>query len=73
MNLKGFKNEGKSIEGLLRFDDNFKLKLEPKQTLKPQIKVEDPCPKCKTGRILKGKTAFGCSNYKTGCDFRMPL
>lgn len=73
VNLKGFKNEGKSIEGLLCFDDNFKLKLEPKQTLKPQIKVGDPCPKCKTGRILKGKTAFGCSNYKTGCDFRTPL
>ncbi|MDY2586601.1 type IA DNA topoisomerase [Winogradskyella aquimaris] len=73
VNLKGFKNEGKSIEGLLRFDDNFKLKLEPKQTVKPQIKIGDPCPKCKTGRILKGRTAFGCSNYKTGCDFRMLL
>lgn len=71
VNLKGFKIDGKSIEGLLRFDDNFKLKLEPKQTTKPQIKVGDSCPKCKTGRILKGKTAFGCSNYKTGCDFRV--
>ena len=59
VNLKGFKIDGKSIEGLLRFDDNFKLKLEPKQTPKPQIKVGDTCPKCKTGKILKGKTAFG--------------
>lgn len=71
VNLKGFKVNGNSIEGLLRFDDNFKLKLEPKQTVKPQIKVGDSCPKCKTGKILKGKTAFGCSNYKTGCDFRI--
>jgi DNA topoisomerase-3 len=71
VNLKGFKIDGKSIEGLLRFDDNFKLKLEPKQTTKPKIKVGDTCPKCKTGKILKGKTAFGCSNYKTGCDFRV--
>ncbi len=73
VNLKGFKIDGKSIEGLLRFDDDFKLKLEPKQTAKPQIKVGDSCPKCKTGKILKGKTAFGCSNYKTGCDYRMPI
>ncbi len=27
------------------------------------------CPKCKKGHILKGKTAYGCSGYKTGCDF----
>ena len=28
-----------------------------------------PCPKCKKGNILKGNTAYGCSDYKTGCDF----
>ena len=70
VNLKGFKINDNSIEGLLRFDENFKLKLEPKNTTKPQIKPGDTCPKCKTGHILKGKTAFGCSNYKTGCDYR---
>ncbi|MCT4631082.1 type IA DNA topoisomerase [Winogradskyella sp.] len=71
VNLKGFKINTQSVEGLLRFDDDYKLKLEPKQTKKPNIKVGDACPKCKTGKILKGKTAFGCSNYKTGCDYRM--
>lgn len=71
VNLKGFKIEGKTIEGLLRFDDTFKLKLEPKQIIKKvTVKVGDACPKCKTGQILKGKTALGCSNYKTGCDYR---
>ncbi len=29
------------------------------------------CPKCKEGKILKGKTAFGCSNYKNGCHFKI--
>ena len=29
------------------------------------------CPKCNKGRIIKGKTAYGCSDYKTGCDFKM--
>lgn len=71
VNLKGFKIDGNSVDGLLRFDDSFKLKLEPKKTGKPQIKAGDTCPKCKTGSVLKGKTAFGCSNYKTGCDFRV--
>ena len=28
------------------------------------------CPKCKEGQIIKGKTAYGCSAYKTGCDFK---
>lgn len=28
------------------------------------------CPKCESGTVIKGKTAYGCSAYKTGCDFR---
>lgn len=72
VNLKGFKIEGKSVEGLLRFDDSFKLKLEPKQSSKKvTLKAGDACPKCNSGQILKGKTAFGCSDYKTGCDYRV--
>jgi DNA topoisomerase III len=27
------------------------------------------CPKCKQGKILKGKRAFGCSRFKESCDF----
>lgn len=29
------------------------------------------CPVCKTGTIIKGKTAYGCSGYRTGCTFRI--
>ncbi|PQJ78449.1 type IA DNA topoisomerase [Polaribacter porphyrae] len=88
-NLKGFKIDGKSTEGLVRFDDNFTLKFEPKQNVianemkqsksnkeitSSQTPRKDsiekiPCPKCKKGTILKGKTAYGCSDYKNGCDF----
>lgn len=32
-----------------------------------------PCPKCKQGHIIKGKTAYGCSRWKEGCPWRMPL
>ena len=31
------------------------------------------CPKCGTGHILKGKTAYGCSNFRSGCDLRLPF
>ena len=72
VNLKGFKIEGATTEGVLRFDDGYKLKLDPKQASeKSVVTVGDACPVCKTGQILKGKTAFGCSNYKAGCDYRL--
>lgn len=29
------------------------------------------CPKCGKGHILKGKTAYGCSEYKIGCDLKL--
>ena len=31
------------------------------------------CPECKQGTILKGKSAFGCSDYKKGCHFVIPF
>ncbi|TGE14062.1 type IA DNA topoisomerase [Hymenobacter elongatus] len=31
------------------------------------------CPACKAGHILKGKTAFGCSRWREGCAFRLPV
>jgi DNA topoisomerase-3 len=70
VNLKGFKTKGTAVDGLLRFDTDFKLKLEPKQSVKTEKSAAIKCPKCKLGTILKGKTAYGCSAYKTGCDFK---
>ena len=44
---------------------------------KPQspLKVDDSmlgkaCPICGKGIIIKGKTAYGCSDWKNGCSFR---
>ena len=69
VNLKGFKSEGIKVEGLVRFDENFQLILEEKKYNPQKIPDEINCPKCKSGIILKGKSAYGCSNYKNGCDF----
>ena len=44
----------------------------------PRLKADDtiigkPCPKCGKGTVIKGKAAYGCSNWKNGCDFRLPF
>ena len=75
LNIKGFKIDSETLEGLIRFEENYKLKLEPKKTI-PKTKSDTTsdvltCPKCKKGTILKGKTAYGCGNYKLGCDFKV--
>jgi len=31
------------------------------------------CPICGKGIIIKGKTAYGCSNWKEGCNYRIPF
>ena len=35
--------------------------------------VGTKCPLCGKGTILKGKTAYGCSEWKNGCTFRKPF
>ena len=49
---------------------------KPKAEAAPAIiKVDDSmlgkaCPVCGKGIIIKGKTAYGCSDWKNGCTFR---
>jgi DNA topoisomerase-3 len=72
-NLKGFKTAAGSVEGLVRFDADFKVKLEVKKIPQAKSNVQESekimCPKCKKGNVLKGKTGYGCSAYKAGCNF----
>jgi DNA topoisomerase-3 len=42
--------------------------LTPSDTLIGQI-----CPVCGKGHIIKGKNAYGCSNWKEGCKFVLPF
>ncbi len=50
-------------------------KARKETTKKEKPKTEEPatmtCPKCKKGILLKGKTAWGCSEYKNGCSFKV--
>ena len=61
---------------------------KPKRQSKPRKKVVETnaagtsqiqsiegqiCPLCGKGTIIKGKTAYGCSEWKNGCTFRKPF
>ena len=35
--------------------------------------VGTPCPLCGKGTVIKGKTAYGCSEWRNGCSFRKPF
>ena len=39
----------------------------------PRIRVGSQCPECGQGKVIKGKTAYGCSRWKEGCTFRKPF
>jgi len=69
VNLKGFLEQHNKVEGLVRFNELHELVLEQKKSPK---KIPDTimCPKCKSGTIIKGKTAYGCANYKNNCDYK---
>lgn len=42
--------------------------------LQPEDKIiGQQCPLCHQGHIIKGKTAYGCSNFRNGCTFRLPF
>lgn len=35
--------------------------------------IGKPCPACGRGRILRGRTSYGCSEWKSGCNWRAPF
>jgi DNA topoisomerase-3 len=65
--IKGFVSDGKKVDGTIILNDGFGLELQK------QEEENLTCPKCKAGIIVKGKTAWGCTNYKNGCNMRLPF
>lgn len=37
------------------------------------IRAGSTCPVCGQGKVIKGHTAYGCSRWREGCDFRKPF
>jgi len=51
---------------------------EPSLNLGTPVKANDelignPCPLCGKGHIIKGRTAYGCSEWKNGCKWVAPF
>lgn len=59
--------EGNAIVGNVLLDSNMNLLFELK------VSEELRCPRCKKGLIIKGKTAWGCAEYRNGCQLRIPF
>jgi len=73
--LKGFKSQGAKVDGMVVLDQKKQAQFQPVEnnsTNKAKDKsIEMPdCPKCKQGKLIKGKAAYGCARWKAGCDFR---
>jgi DNA topoisomerase-3 len=73
--LKGFKSNDDKVDGMIVLDNDKQLSFNrtdstATKSTKPTGNDMPPCPKCKQGTLIKGKAAYGCSLWKTGCDFK---
>ncbi len=53
--------------------ENNPIKPQKTKTKSKKVITLKNCPKCKKGHLLKGKKAYGCSEYKNGCNFVLPF
>ena len=61
----------------IHVEESEKEKEKKKEEDKPAKKEKEPttllCPKCGQGKVVKGKTAWGCTLYRKSCDFLIPM
>jgi DNA topoisomerase-3 len=68
------KESAKAISYQETADDKKKKNIAKKNQASPKTQTTTQkliCPKCNKGEIIKGKTAYGCSQWKSGCNFRI--
>ena len=68
--IKGFTIDAKKQNGYLVLNNVFEPTFVKEEITIPVYKENETCPKCKQGKLIKGKTVLGCNRYKEGCDFR---
>jgi len=59
--------EGNIVAGNVLLNSDMSLSFEQKA---PE---ELRCPRCKKGLIIKGKSAWGCAEFRNGCMLRVPF
>lgn len=65
------KNAPKSKSATGTSEGNTKAATPRKPAIKTYEQIQ--CPLCGKGHILKGRTAFGCSEFHNGCILRLPF
>ncbi|HCH64428.1 MAG TPA: DNA topoisomerase III, partial [Deltaproteobacteria bacterium] len=66
--LKNFKSKkGKSFSAALTLDEDGKVSM----VFPPRTPTGLACPRCATGRLVEGRTAWGCARWREGCDYRI--
>ncbi|QDA58871.1 type IA DNA topoisomerase [Hymenobacter jejuensis] len=75
--IKGFIDDlGQKFDAAVRLTPQHTLELVRAAESKPataEAPQQIPCPVCRLGTMLKGKTAYGCSRFREDCQFRVPL
>lgn len=64
---------GKSKRTTKATKDKTASKTSSRKKKENGVKEGDVCPLCGKGHIIKGNTAYGCSEWKNGCTFRKPF
>jgi DNA topoisomerase-3 len=76
-NIKGITINGSKLNGIIKLNAEFLPEFEA-DAVEKNITITDKlntliCPKCKTGILLKGNTAWGCSRFREDCKFVIPF
>lgn len=65
--IKGFRQDNENLDGFLELTTDFKIGFAE------AVPEKLVCPSCKIGEIVKGNTAWGCTNFRGGCKLRIPF
>jgi DNA topoisomerase III len=70
--VKGFRSKkNKPFSAALALTADARVSLEFENA--PKTPVGLSCPECRQGRLIAGRTAWGCNRWKEGCTFRLPF
>ncbi|UYZ64719.1 type IA DNA topoisomerase [Hymenobacter weizhouensis] len=75
--MQGFLDDGgQKFAAAIRLNAQHQPELlraaESKPTT-PSDPGQIPCPVCRLGQMLRGKSAWGCSRFREDCQFRVPF
>ena len=75
--MKGFVDDmGQKFDAAIRLTPARTLELVRAAESKPTTSTDPgriPCPVCRLGEMLRGKSAWGCSRFREDCQFRVPF